>query len=355
MIGGGVSQGWRVGVGVAVCFMVVAVAGTAEARVRRVPGVYPTIQAAVDAAGPGDMIDVGPGHYCGARLDRPVALVGHGWATIVGCAEGPTLSAGLRAGFVLPGSAGTSAASGSSIEGFIFDGRGIAADDLDPLAVAIIGTFASDVRVEHNLILGTIQAITNTGGDRWFIAGNRILGLTLFDCTGALCAGGDGIVIQIARDAVAAPGGPEADVNRPAGNVVVGNVVTGEIPDGFAEFSMVGIFVLAADRTVVSRNVLSIPDNPDAEAIGQGVLVDNSCCGTPAITPGARQTVVTFNDGRNSEIAVEIDGDGGENTAGLVLFGNAGSVEVEGIAVDQHVPRHRPHVHGHHLPRRLMF
>jgi len=157
--------------------MVVVVAGTAEARVRRVPGSYPTIQGAVDAAGPGDLIDVGPGSYCGARLDRPVALVGHGRATIVGCAEGPALSNGLRAGFILPGADGASAASGSSIEGFVFDGRGIAADDLEPLAVAIIGTFASDVRVERNLILGTIQAITNTGGDRWFIAGNRILGL----------------------------------------------------------------------------------------------------------------------------------------------------------------------------------
>jgi hypothetical protein len=333
----------------------VAGVGTAEARVRRVPGVYPTIQAAVDAASPDDLIDVAPGSYCGARLDRPVALNGHGRATIVGCAEGPTLSGGLRAGFILPGADGASAASGSSIEGFVFDGRGIADDNLEPLAVAIIGTFASEIRVERNVILGTIQAITNTGGDRWFIAGNRILGLTLFDCTGALCAGGDGIVIQIARDGVAAPGGPEADVNRPAGNVVFGNVITGAIPDGFATFSMVGIFVLAADRTVVSRNVVSIPDNPTAEALGQGVLVDNSCCGQAAILPGSRQTVVTFNDGRDSEIAVEIDGESGENTAGLVLFGNAGSVEVEGVPVDQHVPRHRPHIFGRRLPRHLMF
>jgi nitrous oxidase accessory protein NosD len=334
--------------------LLVAFAGKAEARVRRVPGTYPTIQAAVDASNPGDVIDVAPGSHCGARLDRPVSLVGHGRATIVGCADGPLLSSGLRAGFILPGADGASAASGSSIEGFVFDGRGIAADNLDPLAVAVIGTFASDVRVERNVILGTIQAITNTGGDRWFIANNRILGLTLFDCTGALCAGGDGIVIQIARDGQAAPGGPEAAVNRPEGNVVIGNVVTGEIPDGFATFSMVGIFVLAADGTVVSRNEISIPDNPNADAVGEGILVDNSCCGQAAIVPGARQTVVTFNDGRDSEIAVEIDGENGENTAGLVLFGNAGAVEVEGVPVDQH-PGHRPHRCGHRLPRRPMF
>ena len=84
-----------------------------------------------------------------------MALNGHGRATIVGCAEGPTLSSGLRAGFILPGARdGASAASGSSIEGFVFDGRGIADDNLAPLAVAIIGTFASEIRIERNLILG---------------------------------------------------------------------------------------------------------------------------------------------------------------------------------------------------------
>jgi hypothetical protein len=341
--------------GVAAGVMILATAATVQAHPRRVPAAYPTIQAAVDAAEPGDLIDVAPGSYCGARLDRPVALVGHGRATIVGCADGPLTASGLRAGFILPGAAGASDASGSSIEGFVFDGRGISEDDLDPLAVAIIATFASDVRIERNVILGTIQGITNTGGDRWLVAGNRIVGLTLFDCTGALCGGGDGIVIQVARDAVAAPGGPAADVNRPEGNVVVANVVTGAIPDGFGVFSMVGIFVLSADRTVVSRNVVSIPDNPAADAVGQGVLVDDSCCGEAAFLPGARNTVVTFNDGRDSEIAVEIDGEGGENTLGLALFGNAGAVEVEGVAVDQHVPRRRPHLFGRRLPRHLMF
>jgi hypothetical protein len=340
-------------VGVVAC--VVSLSATAEAHLRRVPDGYPTIQAAVDAADPGDLIDVAPGSYCGARLDRPVSLVGHGRATIVGCAEGPLTTSGWRAGFLLPGTGGTNAASGTSIEGFVFDGRGVSADNLQPLAFAVIATFASDVRVERNLILGTIQGITNTGGDRWLIAGNRIVGLTLFDCTGALCAGGDGIVIQIARDPVAAPGGPAADVNRPEGNVVVGNVVSGVIPDGFDVFSMVGIFVLSADGTVVSRNLVSIPDNPAADAIGQGVLVDDSCCGQPPFLPGARNTVVTFNDGRDSEIGVEIDGEGGENTLGLVLFGNADAVEVEGVPVDQHVPRSHPHRHGRRFPNHVVF
>jgi nitrous oxidase accessory protein NosD len=314
---------------------------TAAAAVRRVPGSYPTIQAAVDAASAGDVIHVAPGRHCGARIDRPVTLLGHGRATIVGCADGPALSNGVRAGFLLPGADGASGASGTHIEGFVFDGRGIAADNLEPLGVAIIATFASHVRVEHNLILGTVQGITNTAGDRWTIAHNVIRDLTVFDCTGALCGGGDGIVIQIARDPTAVPGGPEAAGNRPKDNVIVGNVIEGAIPDGFDAFSMAGVFVFAADRTVVARNRLSLPDNPNADAEGIGVLVDNSCCGLPAVVPGARNTVVVFNDGRDSQRAVEIDGTGGENTQGLVLFGNAGTVLVEGTVVEGRTPRHR--------------
>src|SRR5206468_10961577 len=175
---------------------------------------------------------------------------------------------------------------------------------------------------------------------------NVIDELGVFDCTGALCGGGDGIVIQLASDTPA---------SRPERNVVFGNVVSGKIPDGFGTFSMVGVFVFAADGTVVTGNRLSIPDNPNADAIGQGVLVDNSCCGQPAVTPGARGTVVTFNDGRGSEIAVEVDGTGGENTGGLVLFGNLGPVVVEGALVDDGPRPRRGFIHGRHLPHRPVF
>jgi hypothetical protein len=335
-----------VGFVVAAAVLLAAAPGEAQARVRRVPDRYPTIQAAVAAADAGDVIDVGPGPHCGATIDRPVDLQGHGHATIIGCADGPVLSNGVRAGFRLPGDAGTSAASGTHIEGFTFDGRGVSAANLEPLGVGIIATFANDVRVERNRVLGTVQGITNTGGDRWVIVGNVIEDIGVFDCTGALCGGGDGIVIQISTAA------PE---NRPQRNLVAGNVVSGAIPDGFSVFSMVGVFVFAADGTVVTRNRLSIPDNPNADAIGQGVLVDNSCCGQPAVTPGARGTVVTFNDGRGSEIAVEIDGTGGENTGGLVLFGNLGPVVVEGALVDDGPRPRRGFVHGRHLPHHRVF
>ena len=343
----------KIGIGV-VCCSLAASSAAARPRVRRVPEIYRTIQAAVDASNAGDVVDVAPGSFCGATVTKALTFLGHGRTTIVGCPESPTISDELRAGFYLPGADGASAASGTRIEGFTFDGRGIAEDDLEPLALGVFARFADDVHVEDNVFLGTVQAITNTAGDGWLVARNRIEGLTLFDCTGALCAGGDGIVIQLARDAIAAAGGPGAAVNRPEHNVVVGNQVSGAIPDGFDDFSMAGIFVFAADDTVVERNTVSIPDNPTADATGDGVLVSNVCCGEPAVSPGARHTVVIFNDGRDSQFGVVVEGTGGDNTGGLVLYGNSGPVMVEGQLVDDHPPR-RPLTARRSFGRRTLF
>lgn len=344
----------RMGTVVAAFCLMTATAAEARTRVRHVPGTYPTIQAAIDASNAGDVVDVAPGSYCGATVTTPVTLRGHGQATIVGCDESPTVSGELRAGFYLPGADGTNAASGTHIEGFAFDGRGIAQDNLAPLAVGVFARFADGVHVENNLFEGTVQAITNTAGDGWVIAGNRIEGLTLFDCTGALCAGGDGIVIQLARDTVAAAGGPGAAVNRPEHNVVVGNRVSGAIPDGFSTFSMAGVFVFAADDTLVARNDLNIPDNPNAEATGDGVLVTNVCCGEPDVVPGARNTAVLFNDGRDSQFGLVVEGTGGANTGGLVQFGNSGPILIEGALVASPPPR-RPMAARPWFGRRTLF
>src|SRR5438128_1746482 len=83
---------------------------------------------------------------------------------------------------------------------------------------------ATGVVVADNRIDGTVQGITNTGGDGWFVAGNAIHGLGIFGCLAgdSRCGGGVGIVMQ------------QRDVNadRATGNVVLFNDVRGALPDG---------------------------------------------------------------------------------------------------------------------------
>lgn len=329
-----------------------SIAAPAAAAVLRVPQDHATIQQAVDAAAPGDDILVFPGRYCGAILGKPVNLVGIGQPTIMGCDSGPFLSGSIRIGFLLPGSAGSSAASHSAIAGFRFDGAGVSNTNLAPLAFGILGRFASDVKVAYNRFDGTVQPITNTAGDRWLVAHNRVEDLTVFDCTG-FCTGGDGIVVQIARGDLATSGGSADPANRPENNLIIGNSIQGSVPDGFDSFGMVGILVFAADDTKVLHNEIGIPDNPTADAPGQGILITNVCCGdfTPLL-PGARRTTVAFNGASRSEFGIVVEGSGGQNTEGLNLFHNRGSVVIEGVEQEQPPHRHFPHVRHH---RNLWF
>lgn len=301
----------------------------AHATVRRVPAEYPTIQAAIDAAQDGDRIRVSRGEYCGAVVTKRLTLEGQGRARIIGCEAGPTVTTGTRVGFFLPGSKGVNPASGTRISGFVFDGRGVSNANLAPLSFGIFARFASDVVVSKNRFVGTVQAITNTAGDRWRIQHNRISELTLFDCT-RLCTGGDGIVLGLATGTLAAPGDSSAPANRAEDNLIVGNHISGEAPDGFGVFSMAGILLLSADHTTVLSNRLRLRDNPAADAVGQGILVTNTCCGLASgFLPGSRNTTLAFNDGRKSETAIVVEGSGGTNTEGLILRGNRGKIVVE--------------------------
>jgi hypothetical protein len=259
-----------------------------------------------------------------------VTLEGRGRPRIIGCDTGPTVTTGTRVGFFLPGSKGVNPASGSVIRGFVFEGRGISNTNLAPLAFGVFARFASEVEVISNSFRGTVQAITNTAGDRWLIAHNRISELTLFDCT-VRCSGGDGIVLGIATGALAAAGGTAAALNRADGNVILHNVIAGGAPDGFGRFSMAGILLLSADHTTVLYNRLRLRDNPSADSVGQGILVSHICCGLASgFLPGSRNTTLGFNDGRKSEKAIVVEGTGGTNTEGLVLMHNRGTSVIEG-------------------------
>jgi len=297
-----------------VCLAALAVAAPAQGLPElRVPHDQPTIQAAVDAAQPGQRIVVSRGSFCGATLTQRVELVGKRGATIIGCPQ--PVAGALRVGFLLP----DGRASGSRIRGFTFDGTGISNANLTPLAAAILGRSADQVRVVGNTFLGGIQAVTNTDGSGWQVAFNTIRGLTALTCDGQ-CAGGDGIVFQQRLDLT----------TRPRGNIAAFNSVQGSVPDGLSEFEVVGVFLLGQEGSIVAFNKLAIPHNPAAPAAGVGVLISDQCCAA-VITSTSIDWRVVFNDGRRSQIAVQVSPDvnGGKgNLQGGILFGNKGVIDL---------------------------
>ena len=291
----------------------------AHAATLRVPADFPTIQAAADNAADGDTIRVGPGSWCGATITRRLTLVGEGLPVIVGC-PAPVLNGVLRMGFFLP----TGAASGSSFSHFAFDGRGVSNTNLTPLAFAVFARDADAVRVEQNLVLGTVQAITNARGDGWDVSHNTIDGLTVFTCDG-FCGGGDAIVFQ------ERPGAGK----RGLGNAATFNLITGQIPDTLHEFEMVGILAITQDGAIIRNNRISIPDNPLADGVGQAIVITDHCCGLPASFGNSQNAVIVNNDGRGSEfsVVIELDASGGfANSIGATLRGNFGVNDINGTS-----------------------
>jgi len=282
-------------------------------NVLRVPQQYATIQDAVDAASDGDQIVVGRGHFCGATITRRVDLKGKQGATIIGC-DAPVTGA-YRIGFLLP----DARASGTTIRGFRFDGRGVSNANLLPLGAGILARSAHDVTVLDNDFQGTFQAVTNTDGSHWSVLFNRIEHLTALTCDGG-CAGGDAIVFQ-----------QRLVLNRrPPGNLAAFNDVQGDIPDRLDEVSMTGVFVLGQRGARVVANVFKIPDNPAAAGQGVGVLVTDHCCASVVVSTSIK-TDVLFNDGRRSELVLRVDPDaqgGAGNLEGARIFGNRGKVDL---------------------------
>ena len=195
----------------------------AQSTTHRVPVDFATIQGAVDFAVDGDQIRVGPGEWCGATITKKLDLFGESDATIIGCPSSPVLAGVLRMGFSLP----IAAASGTTIRHFVFDGLGTSNANLDPLSFAVFAGDASDVTLEQNTIVGTIQAITNTSGSGWTVNHNKIVDFSVLACEPAgFCGGGVGIVFQ-ERAGTAV---------RQTDNTAMFNEISGVIPDNFDIF-----------------------------------------------------------------------------------------------------------------------
>lgn len=145
---------------------------------------YTTIQAAVTAASPGDTIAVCTGVYAGALMDKQVHLEARGNVVVN---DGPNTHPFLRAGFLFPGGG---SGNGTTIKGFRFEGTP-QSDYVDDghLDLPIFSRGADNVTVAQNVMVNSLQAITNWHGDGWTIQHNTIEGLWV------LCGGGIGILI----------------------------------------------------------------------------------------------------------------------------------------------------------------
>lgn len=209
--------------------------------VDRVPQDFPTIQRAIDH-GTAPTIRVSAGTWAGATLTRPVHLVSDGAVIEAGVRQGPT-----RAGFVLPG-----AASGSTIEGFVFDCTSRRLDLGVYGSMARSSSVADRIEVVDNRFAGCVQAVTNAGspvascrseevdgGAWWTIRNNTI----------------DGLASRTDR------GGPGGGVGVLLYNVVgadvFGNRFTGSVQDD-ARFATSGVALAGCIDCMVADNRFAV-------------------------------------------------------------------------------------------------
>ena len=145
---------------------VLLLAGSASAAVWKVPGDFPTIQAAIDSSRvvDGDTIHVRRGRRTGATVTKAVTIRSQG-ASIV---DGPVVNSFDKAGFLFPGGG---KGSGATIMGFRFAN----------VAFPVFSRGADDVSVTMNTLLSPNQGVTNwangSWGNAWDITHNTILDL----------------------------------------------------------------------------------------------------------------------------------------------------------------------------------
>lgn len=297
----------------------------------QVPENFPNIQAAVNAAAAGDTIRVGPGEWCGARITKRLDLEGEGGATIIGCpagVPGPVNIFGgrFRVGFFL-----NTAASGTAIRHFTFDGRGWSATNLAPLAFEIFTSLAfgpaNDVIVEHNQFLGSIFPVSS-GGNGWSIDHNVFDGFTIDSVTGI---GGGAMELFNA-------------VSRAKSNTVSFNKMTTTAPPGsFPSFvsqiniPFLGVFAGAQDGMVLTNNEMSVALGAGATGAAAGILVSDIISFTTGADLTSINSVIVNNDGRRSTLSVVITKDllgGTGNTVNATLRGNFGVNSIDTLSTD---------------------
>lgn len=210
-----------------------------------VPTDYPTIQAAVNAASPGDIIGVKKGTYAGAIITKEVTLIAMGKVIID---AGPYSHAPvLRAGFLFPPDF---SGNGTHIEGFQFQGTiqdGIVVPDDGKLDFPIFSRGADNVTVIHNTMSDSFQGITNWHGSGWTISHNDLVNLW------TICGGGIGILV----------GGFDGTATV-SDNVISHNRIRGTLrvsPGDCGGYDGTGIVMFADFRAGPTFGAVAIKDN----------------------------------------------------------------------------------------------
>jgi len=304
---------------------VVTVKAAPKKSVTMVPRDYATIQEAIDEADPGDTIKVAAGEYAGAEIDKPVSLIGAN-SVITNLPGTPRIQPHLPAGFKL-----IDGADGTSIRGFVFDGKDFAEklgeswpDAPDVLALAVYSKSVDNVVIEHNTVLGTMQGISNWYGNGWVISHNDVVE------QGYRNGGGLGILVG---SSMLSQGEPVS------GNVIEYNRVTGTINADFpGNYSMAGIVLFGVVGTVVRNNKVAFVNECSVEELGIGISV-TSIATMGRVWPLCVDTEVVNNDCRDSEIGLVVD-EG--NSEGLFARGNFGRNVIVDLDVDSSVKNRSP-------------
>ena len=246
----------------------------------RVPGDYPTIQAAVDAADPGDTIRVGPGEFAGATITKPLELKGSGAATRI--VSGVWFQGGAAfdtSFFIEP------QASGTVISHFVL------VNGTEPHVFGVFARGTDHVTLSHLTILNPWQGITNNGGKFWTIMHNKIEGFP----TGSTFA--TGIYMPAAVSSL--------ENNFVALNTIDYSDGFGETSDGILVVSYEDSWVgMSTGNTFVHNKITSSETGFTTASFGISLLFVDFTGGLSPLT--LVDNVVSFNDCRGNNIPIDL-------------------------------------------------
>ena len=291
-----------------------------------VPDDYQTIQEAVDASSPGDVIKVGPGTFAGAYTEKQLTIVGSN-GTVIDEANSYPQWPGEDA-FTINGPD----ASGTEIRGMAIVGVGVQygvyafdADDVkvvnnvfDGLQFGIEGygindaqvvnnvfegvywgvllLYSDDVKVVNNAYIDNFQSIRNSGGSRWIIEKNIIDGSVPARVRNGI------VVVAPANDNEIRKNWIRHVGNRTSGLQTYAGVLLFEL--GFAELggntiekNYVEISVPDLQDNDVSAGVslVSFPFPGNTDGIVGNMILKNKLCGTGTLVHANPEELLASN------------------------------------------------------------